>query len=644
MRGISFLIILFITNLLVLGQEKDFFFDWETKSIVSPTEFNDRIPPSDKPNILSTIDFGDTLNRVSKYVFGINVNTYSTSMINNDGLMKNLKNFNPHVLRYPGGNLSNHFYWNANSETTPTDIPPGTEVWYGDNQNDWTLSVDNYYKVLEEINATGMISVNYGYARYGTSDDPVAQAAHLAADWVRYDNGHTKYWEIGNENYGNWNSGYEIDTTYNKDGQPQFISGKLYAEHALVFIDSMRKAAEEIGKEILIGVQAIETETSYDPIQSDWNEQMMPIVGDAPDFYIVHSYYTPYNQNSTAQVILNSYSQTKGYKEQVLKDLEEAGLSPKPIALTEYNIFATGSQQAVSNINGLHASLVIGSCIENGINFATRWDIANGYANGDDHGMFSKGDPDVDDFTPYPDFFHLHYFQKYFGDRVMKTVTTREGLLQKETVVVFASSFSSGQAGLVLINKSEEKKTVQLNMENFVKGQRAYWFQLDDINKDGSFSKKVKVNGKKAFENAGGPEDYENILPYSFELGEDFLVDLYPYTAIYMLVDGETVVGVNDKDINNLPEQFSLEQNYPNPFNPSTKIKVSVPESGLYTLKVYNVLGQEVATLLNDNISAGTHTFTFNSSLISGNITSGIYFYRFSGNNFTETKKMTLMK
>ena len=67
-----------------------------------------------------------------------------------------------------------------------------------------------------------MITVNYGYARYGTGINPVARAAHLAADWVRYDNGRTKYWEVGNENFGDWEAGYRINIANNQDGQPEY--------------------------------------------------------------------------------------------------------------------------------------------------------------------------------------------------------------------------------------------------------------------------------------------------------------------------------------------------------------------------------------------------------------------------------------
>ena len=89
-------------------------------------------------------------------------------------------------------------------------------------------------------------------------------------------------------------------------------------------------------------------------------------------------------------------------------------------------------------------------------------------------------------------------------------------------------------------------------------------------------------------------------------------------------IDGITSV---EDALLELPTSFSLEQNYPNPFNPSTQIVVSIPESGIYTLRVYNVLGQEVAVLLNDQVNVGTYTFNFDAS----KLTSGIYFYNFSG-------------
>ena len=86
--------------------------------------------------------------------------------------------------------------------------------------------------------------------------------------------------------------------------------------------------------------------------------------------------------------------------------------------------------------------------------------------------------------------------------------------------------------------------------------------------------------------------------------------------------------------------EFNLAQNYPNPFNPSTKINYSLQAEGLVTLKVFNILGQEVATLINDFQTAGTHSVNFDASKLS----SGIYLYKIDSNGFTQTKKMMLIK
>jgi hypothetical protein len=91
---------------------------------------------------------------------------------------------------------------------------------------------------------------------------------------------------------------------------------------------------------------------------------------------------------------------------------------------------------------------------------------------------------------------------------------------------------------------------------------------------------------------------------------------------------------------NEIPDNYSLLQNYPNPFNPTTNIKFSLPNTGLVKLVVFDVLGREVATLVNEVKSAGNYTADFDASTLS----SGVYFYRLESGNFTETKKMLLVK
>jgi photosystem II stability/assembly factor-like uncharacterized protein len=102
---------------------------------------------------------------------------------------------------------------------------------------------------------------------------------------------------------------------------------------------------------------------------------------------------------------------------------------------------------------------------------------------------------------------------------------------------------------------------------------------------------------------------------------------------------GTPLVGVTPISLE-IPSSYSVSQNYPNPFNPTTKINFALPKSGLVTLKVYNMLGKEVATLVNEVKNVGTYSVDFNGA----NLSSGIYFYKVNVNGFSEVKKMMLIK
>lgn len=121
---------------------------------------------------------------------------------------------------------------------------------------------------------------------------------------------------------------------------------------------------------------------------------------------------------------------------------------------------------------------------------------------------------------------------------------------------------------------------------------------------------------------------------------------LYPVAVSAELVGINTTVTIPQhievgvKDDNNKLYSFNLAQNYPNPFNPTTKISYSIPERSNVTLKVYNMLGQEVASLVNTTKDAGQYELNFNASQLS----SGLYIYKIQAGNFTQSKKMMLLK
>ena len=111
--------------------------------------------------------------------------------------------------------------------------------------------------------------------------------------------------------------------------------------------------------------------------------------------------------------------------------------------------------------------------------------------------------------------------------------------------------------------------------------------------------------------------------------------------SLYVLYNlGGGTVGIQDEEIEEIPTSFSLAQNFPNPFNPSTTIQYSLPQSGSVSLKIYNLLGEEVKTLADEYQVAGKHSVHFNAS----SLASGIYLYRIQAGAFEQTKKMILLK
>lgn len=153
----------------------------------------------------------------------------------------------------------------------------------------------------------------------------------------------------------------------------------------------------------------------------------------------------------------------------------------------------------------------------------------------------------------------------------------------------------------------------------------------------------------------------KSIVNYSFQ-ESSLAVSKLPEIKINMLI-GKTVIGTSGSDnfivksgnfFNlklqenetspivdvELPSKYSLEQNYPNPFNPVTRIKYSVPSEGYVSLAVFNMLGEKVQQLVDETKSPGTYTIDWNAK----DFTSGIYLYTIRSGNYTESKKLTLLK
>ena len=114
------------------------------------------------------------------------------------------------------------------------------------------------------------------------------------------------------------------------------------------------------------------------------------------------------------------------------------------------------------------------------------------------------------------------------------------------------------------------------------------------------------------------------------------------FNAIKISGSGVTDGTVSVKEMTNrtIPKAFTLFQNYPNPFNPSTNISFNIPRRSFVSLKVFDLIGREVATLVSEELSIGSYTQQWNAS----GIPSGVYFYRLHAGSFTETKKLVLLR
>ncbi|HET6254977.1 MAG TPA: FG-GAP-like repeat-containing protein [Puia sp.] len=523
--------------------------DWQPKRWVAPDRMD--IGAQKTGDVTVTVDASNVITKIPSSVYGHNANTWMTAMITEPDFMRHVGDLHPHVIRWPAGSGSDGYWWDRAPGNQPDDVPmmlmdkggkkkaPG--YFYGRPPGARSGSLDAYYEMRRETGNEGLITVNYGYARYGTGPHPVETAAHYAADWVRYDHGRTRYWEVGNENYGDWELGYRIDTTQNKDGQPEFLTGQLYAKHFKVFADSMRRAAAELGVKIYIGAVTAEMPPmNYDTkTRKNWNPEMMKELDGAADYYVVHNYFTPYRKNSTAaEVLHDAETVPEEQMKYVLESLSAAGAAVKPIAMDEWNMFASGSMQQVSNTSGLFADIVIGETLRNRYGLACRWDMLNAWDGGNDHGLFSAGDEaGVAKWSPRPSFYHLYYLQKMQGDRLVDAVSS------DTSIRAYGSTFSSGEVNVTLVNVSPQTRMVQLDVKGYEGdrrgyglGKRYYWYTLSHGKDNAEFSRQVFVNGRGPSGLAGGPDDYATIPAWSAPTEGGVAVTVPAYGAVFLTI------------------------------------------------------------------------------------------------------------
>ncbi len=600
--------------------------DFEPKNATIPTSV-----VANKTTNAPTVIVGlsaDTLGKISKYVFGNAIAVWMGNNTGNSTFVKNVQTLNPSLIRFPGGSWSNIFFWNGRPNDVPDSAYNGTtgkkEKFYAiSGVNDWSTTTDNYYKLRQQTGSQGLMTVNYGYARYGLSNKPVEQAAHLAAQWVRYDNGRTKFWEVGNENGGPWEAGWMIDQSTNKDGQPKIITGQLYGQHFKVFADSMRAAATEVGAKIYIGAQVLHFDgtNSWNSVDRTWNAGVLAEIGNAADFYVMHNYFG--SDATVDNLLLAASTVPKENIRFIQQDIVSKNAFPKPVALTEYNMNSNSANPTMgqSFINGMQATILFNELIKNNFGLGARWLLASGA-----DGMLYQGDNTSLLWQPRPDFYYAYYQQKFTGDHAITATSNNTNIL------AYASKFASGETGVVLVNKGTSAQVVKIDPLHIGVGSKYYDYSL--TGGSGDFSLYVSVNGVSPSGTQWGPrETLETIKANSFPIDDAIILNVPARSVQFLMIEaGNNLLTSVAPELKN---ELQL-MNYPNPFSDVSTIQFQTSSKALVLMEIFNYAGRKISTRFNKELPSGTHQIDFDGSLLPA----GLYYCQLKVGNSSTALKM----
>jgi hypothetical protein len=265
-----------------------------------------------------------------------------------------------------------------------------------------------------------------------------------------------------------------------------------------------------------------------------------------------------------------------------------------------------------------------------GYGASIRWDLANGWDNGNDHGMFSFGnEPDIAQFSPRPAFYSLYFFRKFFGD-----VMVKDKVSGSKDIVVFASKFSSGQAGAVLVNKGHSAQTVRINIDHYGFGDRYYTYTLTGGTDNGDFSRKTYINGVGPDGVAGGPPDYETIKANSSIIDSEIKVEVPALSMVVFLAEkGDKVLPIDTTYTGYNP--IYLNGNNKNvvffPVPVKDILHIDITDNEFQKIEITNVFGIKVYSTF------GNFTGACSLPLC---LSSGLYLVKFEGKNSSFSSKI----
>ena len=593
------------------------FFDrnWIDKIYSIPTTTTSvGLPTTGIASATVNISLKDTLAKVLPTQLGTNTTFRSNNTTTNILSRLDLyKSSGMGTYRYPAGSGSNIFFWDGVAPTTTRPYLDNKNVSktvipiIGTDAN--TFNPEKFVQFKNALNCEANVNVNYFYARYGTTPEDtrpgataaskrearVKQAAEYAAGFVRHMNvtlkAKIKYWEVGNEIYGNWEEGYNIGG--------DIVTGKEYGEDFNVFV----KAMKAVDPSIKVGaVVWVNSETWGIASSKKWTSEVLTEVENSADFLILHEYFA---LKGGAKEVMESSSKLTTHvnllKDWVVENTAKAR-DFYPITLTEFNTF--NALNSTNMANGLFFTQMLGEIMKNKIGLATSW--VNEWKGGgtnpevNTHGLITINDNRQANYTPRSTFMAYHYYSKYFGGYMLNATSNNTN------VKVYASGFKGKEVGLVLVNVGATEALVDINLDAN-KYNTAYWHETYALNVN-SENSKFYINGNTSTTVGGGPANFQRIPPYESAYQAKSLIKIKPYSATYMTFANKIATNVENEN-----ESYNKIQVYPNPSNNGI---FNISESAYW--KVYSVLGEEMKSGFGDQIN------------LSGN-SKGVYLIKVNG-------------
>ncbi len=520
-----------------------FWQEWQPKTAPAPLETNNPLPDLTTAAAVNiTINPDTVLRRIPQTIMGNNTAVWNgDSFFQSDTMTERLNTVNMPLLRYPGGSTSESYHWDGNY--------PAYAVAQGwdSRANEGNTHPDEFVLRGRELGYIPLITVNHGYASYDTTETNgnVDNAAELAANWVEYMNApndgsnprggvdyaaqraadgydeplRVQYWEVGNEVYGAWTVGNKKD------------NGAAYAANYNVIADAMREADPTIYIGIVGGINAYE----------EWFVDVISYPGTAErvDYIDIHNYFFFASQNPIDEPdvvdLVEQIGQSRAFITQAIAENTDRDPAEIPLYMGEYNATNRHNPHNVSLVSGLFVAEAIGEMMVHDYAAASIWDIINGWHPdaGGTHGFLTQRHTGIPDLQPYPTYYPFFFYTRNFGDRLIAAETD-----DTAKVSAYASTFDSGEVGIVIINEHEDARQATIDLGSFVANGAVNGWVLSAPG--GLEDTQITLNGVASGYDYAGPI-VEDVPAYHWTVtaASELVIDLAGASATSLLVYGE---------------------------------------------------------------------------------------------------------